>query len=117
MIEFVVEIVPCNVEGTSILRPVGSIDATAAPILESHFKNLWEKEFRNIIVDFSKSDFISSAGIGIFLGTVSRLRKTGGNIYFMNVPSHIDEIFGIINLKPFFRTIKTPEEIESVPRI
>ena len=112
MNEFTVELVPCNVEGAAILRPVGSIDATAAPVLESHFKSLREKNTNKIVVDFSKAEFISSAGIGIFLGSVSLLRESGGDILFMNVPSHIDEVFDLINLKAFFMTIESVDQIE-----
>ena len=114
MNEFVVELVPCTIDGVAVLRPVGSIDAAAAPALESHFKSLVEQGTRSIVIDFSKSDFISSAGIGIFLGTVSLLRETGGNIYFMNVPPLIDEVFDLINLKSFFKTVSNFDEVESL---
>jgi anti-anti-sigma factor len=114
MYDFVVELVPCAIDGIAVLRPVGSIDAAAAPILESHFKSLAEQGTSNIVIDFSKSDFISSAGIGIFLGTVSLLRETGGNIFFMDVPAHIDEVFELINLNSFFRKIRDINELETL---
>lgn len=114
MSEFTVELVPCDVPRTAILRPAGSIDAAAAPILESHFKGLYEQKTTRIVVDFSKADFISSAGIGIFLGSVSMLRDIGGDIVFMNVPPHIDEVFEVINLKSFFTTVETVEQLEKV---
>jgi anti-sigma B factor antagonist len=111
--EFSVELVPCAIEGAAVLRPVGSIDAAAAPVLESHFKSLHDQNTHKIVVDFSKTDFISSAGIGIFLGCVSLLRESGGDIMFMQVPALIDEVFDIINLKSFFTTIESVDEIES----
>jgi anti-anti-sigma factor len=111
MSEFSVELIPCSIDGAAIVRPVGSIDAAAAPILESHFKSLFEQSTSNIVVDFSKADFISSAGIGIFLGSVSMLRESGGDIMFMNVPPHIDEVFDIINVKSFFTTIDNVDQI------
>jgi anti-sigma B factor antagonist len=116
MSEFTVELLPCSVDGAAILRPVGSIDATAAPILESHFKSLSDHHSRTIVIDFSKAEFISSAGIGIFLGSVSLLRKVGGDIVFMNVPKHIDEVFDIINVKSFFKTIENLDQIGSLTR-
>jgi anti-sigma B factor antagonist len=111
MNDFIVELVPCPVDGVAILRPVGSIDAAAAPILESHFKSLSDQHANKIVVDFSKAEFISSAGIGIFLGSVSLLRETGGDILFMNVPAHIDEVFDVINIKSFFKTIDDVDQI------
>jgi anti-sigma B factor antagonist len=111
--EFTVELVPCPVAEASIIRPVGSIDATAAPVLESHFKSLHEQNTKKIVVDFSKADFISSAGIGIFLGSVTMLREAGGDILFMNVPRHISEVFDVINLQSFFVTIDSVDQIEN----
>jgi anti-sigma B factor antagonist len=99
------------VEGAVILRPVGSIDAAAAPILESHFMNLCDQDTNTIVIDFSKTDFISSAGIGIFLGSVSLLRESRGDLVFMNVPGHVDEVFDIINLKSFFTTIESLDQL------
>ena len=116
MDDFTIELVPCPVEGVAILRPAGSIDAAAAPVLESHFKSLYDQNNFRIVVDFSKTDFISSAGIGIFLGSVSLLRESDGDIMFMNVPKHIDEIFDMINVKSFFTTIKDINEIGATAR-
>jgi anti-anti-sigma factor len=116
MSEFTVELLPCPVDGAAILRPVGNIDAAAAPILESHFTSLRDQHTSTIVVDFSKSDFISSAGIGIFLGSVSLLRKSGGDIVLMNVPSHVDEVFDVINVKSFFTTIASLDEINTLTR-
>lgn len=110
---FSVELVPCDLDKVAIVRPVGSIDAAAAPILESHFKTFYDKGTTKIVLDFSKANFISSAGIGILLGSVSLLRETRGDIYFMNVPPHIEDVFDIINLKSFFVTIGSVDELES----
>lgn len=116
MNEFTVELVPCDLDGVAILRPVGSIDAAAAPILESHFKTFYDKGTTKIVLDFSKADFISSAGIGILLGSVSLLRETRGDLIFMNVPPHIDDVFDIINLKSFFVTVENLDEIGSAAK-
>jgi anti-sigma B factor antagonist len=116
MSDFSVEFVPCPVEGVAIIRPVGSIDAAAAPVLESHFKRLHEQNTGKVVVDFSKAEFVSSAGIGIFLGCVSLLRDTGGDIFFLSMPPHINEVFELINLKSFFKTIESLDQIESVVR-
>jgi anti-sigma B factor antagonist len=105
-------LVPCDLDGVAVIRPVGSIDAAAAPVLESHFQSFLEKNTTKIVIDFSKADFISSAGIGILLGTVSLLRESEGDLIFMNVPSHVSSVFEIINLTSFFVIIDNLYEIE-----
>lgn len=113
MDDFGIELVPCEMNDVAVLRPVGSIDAAAAPILESHFESLYKKRTIMIVIDFSKTEFISSAGIGIFLGNVSLLRESCGDLLFMNVPPHIDEVFDIINLKSLFVTIDSLDQLRS----
>ena len=116
MDEFAVELIPCDLEGVAVMRPVGSVDAAAAPVLEAHFNSFFEKGATRIVVDFSKADFISSAGIGILLGSVSLLRESKGDLIFMNVPLHIGDVFDIINLKSFFVTIDSLDQIETATR-
>jgi anti-sigma B factor antagonist len=112
MKHFTIELVPCRLPNTAVLRPMGAIDAVAAPTLELHFRNLFEQKTNRIVIDLSNTDFISSAGIGIFLGSVSLLRESGGDLLFMNIPKHIDEVFEVINLRSYFKTIVSVDELE-----
>ncbi|MDH3198484.1 MAG: anti-sigma factor antagonist [Candidatus Krumholzibacteria bacterium] len=109
-----IETQPCNLPGTVIVKPAGSIDSATTAILEAHFDALIAQNTRRIVIDFAQVDFISSAGVGILLGTVSLLRSEGGDLVFTNLPGHIEEVFDIINLKSFFRTIDSIDELEAV---
>ena len=44
------------------------------------------------IVDFSRLDYISSAGLGILLATQKRLQDNGAGLKLVNVNSHIRDI-------------------------
>lgn len=105
---------PSKLPGTVIVKPVGSIDSGTTQTVEAHFDSLIAQNTKCIVVDFSQVDFISSAGVGILLGTVSLLRGNGGDLVFMNLPGHIEEVFDIINLGSFFRTIDSIDELEKV---
>jgi len=111
-----VEVIPCELPGAVILKPTGSIDSTSTQLMESQIDSLIEKNHSRIVIDFSNVDFISSAGVGIFLGTVSRLRSEGGDLFFMNMPKHIEDVFDIINLKSYFTTIESIDQIETADR-
>ena len=111
-----VEVIPCDLPGAVILKPAGSVDSTSTQLLESQIESLIEKNHSRIVIDFSNVDFISSAGVGIFLGTVSRLRNDGGDLFFMNMPKHIEDVFDIINLKSYFAVIDSIDQIETANR-
>jgi anti-anti-sigma factor len=104
---------PCSIEDTMIIRPVGTIDSTTSSMLEAQIAKLAEQEVRRIVVDMADVAFISSSGIGVFLGSVSDLRSRGGDLLFMNVPVHVDDVFEIVNLKTYFRVISGLEELQA----
>lgn len=109
-----IEVVPCKLPSTVILKPMGSIDSSTAQVVQTHLDGAIEQGNVWVVVDFSAVEFVSSAGVGIFLGTVSRLRQAGGDLVFMCVPKQIQEVFDIINLKSYFRTIESTGELETI---
>jgi len=109
-----VEMIPTDHAGTVVLKPIGSIDSSTTHVLESQIKSAMDQQNNRIVIDFSGTDFISSAGLGIFLGTVSLLRNRGGDLLFMKVPDHIAEVFDIINLQSYFVTVESIDDIATV---
>lgn len=112
-----VNTIPCKLTDTVVLRPIGSIDSNTAHIVENHLDLAIEQGNVRVVIDFSEVDFVSSAGVGIFLGTVSRLRGLGGDLVFMSLPEHIEEVFDIINLKSFFKIIDGIEQLPEVEKV
>ena len=53
-------------------------------------------------VDFKNLDYISSAGLGLLLGTQKRLREAGKELKLVNLNSHIREIFRIAGFDQIF---------------
>jgi len=113
---FKVETPECEVPGVVLLKPVGSIDTVTAPVLESHIEEHVDKRNCRVVIDFSDVDFISSAGVGIFLGSVNGLRNNGGDLIFMSVPPHISEVFDVINVGSYFTYVYSVEELASLPQ-
>jgi anti-sigma B factor antagonist len=48
---------------------------------------------RSCVVDFKELDYISSAGLGVLLGTLKRLGESGGNMVLINMNNHIRDVF------------------------
>lgn len=57
---------------------------------------------RSCVVDFSQLDYISSAGMGILLGTQKRLAGAGHSLKLVNMNRHIREIFRIAGFDAVF---------------
>jgi anti-sigma B factor antagonist len=113
MKEFSVSIIPMESKDSAVLKITGSINSTSTRVLETHFDLLIKNGQYRVVVDLTKTEFISSSGIGMFIGTLSTLRRHGGDLVLMNVPELIAEILEILNLKKHFHTIGDLNELKT----
>jgi anti-sigma B factor antagonist len=75
--------------GIILLR--GRFDASHAKTA----KEILDSINTSCIVDFNELEYISSAGLGLLLGTQKRLGETGDSLRLINLNRHIREIFHI----------------------
>lgn len=57
---------------------------------------------KSAIVDCSKLEYISSAGIGVLIATEKRLSAGGHHLQLKNLNAHITEIFRYAGLEAIF---------------
>jgi anti-sigma B factor antagonist len=81
---------------SNIIDLSGDLDAHTAAQLERAIQELIEKKRTNIIVNFSKLNYISSAGLGVFMSFIDDVRSKGGDIKFSNMPEKIFQVFDLL---------------------
>jgi len=59
-----------------------------------------------IVIDMANLEFLSSAGVGSFLGNVDSFREIGGDIILCNVSGTIMHVLDVLDLTDFL-TIQT----------
>ncbi len=80
----------------TILSVKGFLDTTTAPELEKHLKHaLLDKKF-NLIVELKDVDYISSAGWGIFISELKRIRTAKGDLVLSGMKPEVMEIFELL---------------------
>ncbi len=88
--------------GVAILNVKGYLDAHTAPALESAFQELVdEKKFR-IVVNFTELSYISSAGLGVFMGFIEDIRKNGGDIKLSSMKPKIFRVFDLLGFPTLY---------------
>jgi len=86
----------------SILHLSGYLDAHTAPAFEAGLQELiQEKRFR-IIVSLKELDYISSAGLGVFMGFVEEVRDEGGDIKISDLSPKIFKVFDLLGFPALF---------------
>ena len=87
------EIIKTKKENALSLALSGRLDTTTAPALEAELKESLPGE-AELVLDFEKLEYVSSAGLRVLLATQKIMDKQGKMIV-RNVNSDIQEIFDI----------------------
>jgi len=86
----------------SILYIKGYLDAHTAPNLETEFQKLVDAKKYNIIVNFQDLSYISSAGLGVFMGFIEDIRKNGGDIKLTDMKPKIFRVFDLLGFPTLY---------------
>ncbi len=92
----------------SLITLKGTIETTNAAGLEETLERIIEDECYRIVVDLGNVTYISSAGWGIFISEIKRIRRNGGDIKLAGMVTEVREVFELLEfnsiLKPFDET-------------
>jgi anti-anti-sigma factor len=94
---------------TVLVEPGRQVDNTNVQDLVSIMANAQTEGYKNIVLDMSRLEFISSAGVGAIFSRVERLRQGGGDVVLCNVSGNILYVLGELDVADHL-TIKTSEE-------
>jgi anti-anti-sigma factor len=89
----------------ALLTLSGTIETTNASGLEDTLERIINNKCFRIVVDLGSVKYISSAGWGIFISEIKRIRRNGGDIKLAAMTPEVREVFELLEfnsiLKPF----------------
>lgn len=89
----------------TLLTLSGTIETTNASGLEDTLARIINEKCYRIVVDLSGVKYISSAGWGIFISEIKKIRRNGGDIKLASMTPEVREVFELLEfnsiLKPF----------------
>lgn len=91
-----------------VLALSGKLDGFSAPALEAQITRLLSDGAKRIVFDCSGLEYISSAGLRVFLATARHLQTAGGQCSFAALPIAVREIFrlsGFLELLEVHNTV------------
>ena len=80
----------------------GRLDTAAASETEKAMSPLNDVEGKDIIIDCTGLEYISSAGLRIFLGILQNAEGKGGHVYLKGVTDSVRAIFAITGFISIF---------------
>ena len=91
-----------EIDGNMVAFLEGNLDTAAAHETEKAMSPLNEVEGKNIIIDCADLEYISSAGLRIFLGILQNAESKGGHVYIRAINDKVRAIFAITGFSNIF---------------
>lgn len=88
----------------------GYLDAHTAPKLETDFSNLLENNNFKIVVNFKDLAYISSAGLGVFMAFIEKIRERNGDIKLTAMNEKVYNIFDLLGFPLLYEIFNSDEE-------
>jgi anti-sigma B factor antagonist len=85
----------------SILRIKGFLDAHTAPKFEQSIQ---------IIVSMTELNYISSAGLGVFMGFIEEIRENGGDIKLCCMSPKVFKVFDLLGFPALYEIYDKDDE-------
>jgi anti-sigma B factor antagonist len=94
----------------SILRIKGFLDAHTAPKFEQAIQDLVNESRNNIIVSMTELNYISSAGLGVFMGFIEEIREKDGDIKLCCMSPKVFKVFDLLGFPALYEIYDKDEE-------
>ena len=94
----------------AILYIKGYLDAHTAPMLENELQQLVNQKKYNILVNFNDLIYISSAGLGVFMGFIENIRNNDGDIKLSNMNPKIFRVFDLLGFPTLYDIVDEEHE-------
>lgn len=96
----------------SIVAIAGKLDSVTSSQAQQAFDGIVGGGARRIAVDFSRLDYISSAGLRVLLGTAKKLGASGGALRTFGLNETVREVFDISGFSAVLRVF--PSEADAL---
>jgi len=94
----------------ALFKLKGHLDAQTVRELEARFEQQLKASRVRWVVDLQELEYISSAGLGSFVGVLSELRSQGGDIFFIGLSPKMEKIFKVLGFTRIFKVFATEAE-------
>lgn len=92
-----------------LITIVGEVDASSSIALDNTISEAVSSGSKNLLVDCTSLEYISSAGLGVFMSYIEAFKKNGINIIIYGLNDKVANVFEILGLDQLLRIESTKE--------
>lgn len=98
------------INGVTVLHISGVINTAKAQELKNDINNLLTENSKNVIMDFSKVEYISSYMVGILMEMITRAKNINGKFVITGLNETVEQILKITGI---FDRLSVSDSIEN----
>ena len=87
-----------------LLKIAGALDTDTADLFDESLSEKIGQGYKRFIVDMAELEYISSAGIGVLVGSLNELQDNDGNLFLLHLPDKISQVLDMLALLELFST-------------
>jgi anti-sigma B factor antagonist len=100
---------PQNKEIT-VISVKGFIDTNTAPEFEKVFQAILGEGKFNIIINLKETSYVSSAGWGIFVGEIKRIRNQKGDLFLVAMSPEVTEAYELLQFSTILKSFNDVDQ-------
>lgn len=99
--------------GYEELAIIGEVDASSSIELDNAMKESVEEGNKNLLIDCSSLEYISSAGLGVFMSYLEEIKKKNINLVFYGLNPKVLNVFKILGLDQLLHIEKNKDSAKA----
>ncbi|WP_400193570.1 STAS domain-containing protein [Hymenobacter sp. B81] len=88
----------------------GELDASSSVLLDAELTKPDILRYQKVLIDCQKLNYISSAGLGVFISHLQRFQDAGVKLVFFNMQEKVHNVFEILGLDSLMTIVPTEQE-------
>jgi anti-anti-sigma factor len=100
--------------GITRLAINGRIDSMSSPDIQQFLEELILGGNRRIVTDLELVNFVSSAGLRVFLLVQNKLKTVGGEILLFKTPEPVMKVFSMTGFDKLFKLVASEQELLAI---
>jgi anti-sigma B factor antagonist len=99
-----------EIKNVAVVYLKGYLDAHTAPDFENSLRELVDQNKVRLVVNLAELNYISSAGLGVFMGFIEEVRGKGGDIKLVEMTDKVFRVFDLLGFPVLYDIFKKEEE-------
>jgi len=97
-----------------VIKITGDVDASSSIYLDEAIKDAISQGQSKILIDCRELDYISSAGLGVFMSYIEEVSAKGISMIIFGLSEKVENVFKVLGLDQLLKIVDTEEKAKSI---